>query len=97
MVVGGTTGLAAGRGRPGVSMARKSRKESPGLLDQLREQIRDEVASGRTLTALARDASVDLPRLSRFYRGERGLSQEALDRVFRTLGLQVVKLKKPKK
>ena len=51
-------------------------------------------ADGRSLSQLARDCGagshVDAPRLSRFVRGERGLSLEAVDRLCLALGLELV-------
>src|SRR6476469_2737154 len=71
-------------------MARKQpvepEREEPGLIDQLKDAIRQ---SGRTLYRLSKESGIGHDRLSRFVRGERGLSLEAADAIFRTLGLRV--------
>jgi hypothetical protein len=70
-------------------MARKRPEpEIPGLIDQLREQIRQD---GRSLNQIGKDSGVDAARLSRFMSGKRGLSIEALDELFRVLRLRIVR------
>jgi transcriptional regulator with XRE-family HTH domain len=68
-------------------MAKKKPRESPGLITQLREAIR---SSGRSLNQIGKETGVDRARLSRFMTGKRGLSIEALDRIFAALRLRVV-------
>jgi hypothetical protein len=58
------------------------------MLDQLREEIR---TSGRTLLSLAEATGVDTGRLSRFMHGKRGLTAQALDTLFRELGLKIIR------
>jgi hypothetical protein len=73
-------------------MAKKKREEEPGLIEQLREQIRKD---DRSLNQLGKDTGVDASRLSRFLRGERGLSIEAIDSLFKVLRLNIVRRDKP--
>jgi len=68
-------------------MAKQQRGEATGLVEQLRELVRN---SGQTLTELAGLTGVDPARLSRFLHGKRGLSQEALDRIVRALHIRLV-------
>ena len=63
-----------------------SRPGGPGLKEQLREAIRN---SGESLNQLGRRAGLDSARLSRFMRGERGLSLDAADSLCHALGLRL--------
>ena len=55
-----------------------------GIVSELRKAIeRDE----RTMYALARDAGLSQIQLSRFMRGERGLTTPAVERLCEALGL----------
>jgi transcriptional regulator with XRE-family HTH domain len=65
-----------------------------GLTDQIREAIR---ASGQSLNELSRLSGVHNAQLSRFMRGERGLSLAAADKVCGALGLTLVGTKRVKK
>jgi hypothetical protein len=56
------------------------------MSDQLRERIVD---SGRSLYELGRSAGVAPSVLSRFLRGERGLSLVSVDKLCRALGLNL--------
>jgi transcriptional regulator with XRE-family HTH domain len=68
------------------------REEVPQTLtQQLRYIVGD---CGKTLGELARQTGVDKSALSRFLRGERGLSMEGLDKVGTCLGLAIVQVKK---
>jgi predicted transcriptional regulator len=67
-------------------MVRK--KGAIGLVEQLRQAIRD---SGLSLGQLERASGIGRDQLSRFVRGERGLGLEAAGRLFDTLGLRVVR------
>lgn len=59
---------------------------SMGVVSELRKAIeRDE----RTTYALARDAGLSPIQLSRFIRGERGLTTPAVDALCETLGLEL--------
>ena len=60
--------------------------EATGLIAQLREAIRD---SGESLQQLGKRTRIGADRLSRFVRGERGLSLEAADTLCRALGLSL--------
>jgi transcriptional regulator with XRE-family HTH domain len=63
------------------------RKKTPvTLTEQLRRVVQE---SGKTLGELARETGVDKSALSRFLRGERGLSMEGLDKVGECLGLKI--------
>jgi transcriptional regulator with XRE-family HTH domain len=65
-------------------MAKK--KKTPGLREQLKEAIRQ---SGKSLYQLAQATGIDSGRLSRFLRGERGLSFEALEKIWAALDLRI--------
>ena len=58
--------------------------------EQLRRAIRD---CGETRYSLAKRTGIDQSTMSRFVTGNRGLSMEALDRLFDALDLEV----KPRK
>lgn len=57
------------------------------ISDSLRQAITE---SGLSLNALWKASGVDAGRLSRFLRGERGLTVDALDRLGQVLGLKLV-------
>jgi transcriptional regulator with XRE-family HTH domain len=57
------------------------------VVEQLRAMIR---ASGQSLNQLSKSCGVGRDRLSRFVRGERGISLEAADRVCQALHLRLV-------
>ena len=59
-------------------------------MEQLRRLIRD---CGETRYSLSQKTGIDQSALSRFATGTRGLSMEAIDRVFEVLDLEV----KPRK
>jgi plasmid maintenance system antidote protein VapI len=61
-------------------MARSNR-----LSEVLREAIRRD---GRSLTKLAAVADIDDGQLSRFMRGERGLTLDTTERICRALGVE---------
>src|SRR5262249_19080081 len=63
-----------------------SQPEGQSVTDQLREAIKQ---SGESLNQLAGRTGVDRARLSRFVRGERGLSLAAVDELCRVLGLRL--------
>src|SRR5258708_1200170 len=62
--------------------------EDPGLVERLREAIRD---SGESLNHLGERAGVGRDRLSRFLRGERGLTLDAAEKLCRALGLRLTR------
>jgi hypothetical protein len=63
----------------------------PRISDQLAALIR---SSGQLPTDLARDAGVAPSVLTRFLRGERGLSSESIDRIADALGgLRLVRVR----
>lgn len=53
--------------------------------------------SGRTLQSIADQSEIDISQLSRFRRGERGLSLESTARLMEALGLKVVAEKRGKR
>jgi transcriptional regulator with XRE-family HTH domain len=53
--------------------------------------------SGRTLQSIADQSEIDISQLSRFRRGERGLSLESTARLMEALGLAVVQEKRGKR
>jgi transcriptional regulator with XRE-family HTH domain len=61
-------------------------EREPGLREQLREAIR---ASGQNLNQLSIATGIGRDRLSRFVRGERGISLEAAERICNVLGLKL--------
>jgi transcriptional regulator with XRE-family HTH domain len=69
-----------------------AKKKSPGLAEQLKEQI---ARSGLSLNQLGRMAGIGSDQLSRFMTGKRGLSIGSLDRIFRVLDLRLVRGSSP--
>ena len=65
-----------------------AKKKEGGLVEQLRAAIHE---SGLTLTQLSRRAGVALPLLTRFVKGERGLTLSSAEKVCIALGLRLVK------
>jgi DNA-binding phage protein len=65
-------------------MAREA--ETPGLVEQLREAVRQ---SGQSLNQLSAACGVGRDRLSRFLRGRRDLTLTAAEKVCRALGLRL--------
>jgi transcriptional regulator with XRE-family HTH domain len=61
-------------------------KEKPGLVEQLRDAIRQ---SGHSLNQLSQQCGVGRDRLSRFMRGERDLTLEAAEKVCRVLHFEL--------
>ncbi len=57
------------------------------FLDQVRRAVR---LSGMSQYVLSRETGVTEGSISRFVRGERGLSSESLERIAEALGLEVV-------
>ena len=59
-------------------------------MEKISEKIRQSlVDSGQSLRAIGQEAGVDASQLSRFARGERTLSQAAIDAVAEALGLEL--------
>jgi transcriptional regulator with XRE-family HTH domain len=69
-------------------MATKKEGREAGLVQKLRAAIQD---SGLTLTQLSERACIALPLLTRFMRGERGLTLASAEKVCDALGLDLVK------
>jgi transcriptional regulator with XRE-family HTH domain len=67
-------------------MAKKTTKATAGVVDQLRDAIRN---SGQSLSELSKTSGVDPGRLSRFMRGERTLTLPAVEAICRTLRLRL--------
>jgi transcriptional regulator with XRE-family HTH domain len=63
----------------------RKRKE-PGLVDQLKEAIRN---SGQTLYQLSKASGVPSPQLSRFVRGERTITLPVAEKICRALNLRL--------
>jgi transcriptional regulator with XRE-family HTH domain len=72
----------------------KKKRESPGLVELLREAIRK---SGKSLNQLGKDANVASSQLSHFMRGERGLTLSVAERLCRVLHLTLVEEGPPPK
>jgi transcriptional regulator with XRE-family HTH domain len=68
------------------------RKGEATVTETLKEAIR---ASGRSLNQLAKASGVGSDRLSRFMRGRRGLTNEAIDSLCTALGLRLVGPEEP--
>lgn len=66
---------------------RQHKKVTVSFLDQIRRAVR---TSGTSLNQLSRETGIDRAALSRFVRGDRGLSMGALDRLADFLDLGVV-------
>jgi DNA-binding phage protein len=62
------------------------KREAPTLTEQIREAIQ---RSGQSLNQLGKQCGVDSARLSRFMRGERGLSLDAVDAIAKALHLRL--------
>jgi hypothetical protein len=54
--------------------------------DDLRQAVRD---SDRTRYAIAKETGIDHAMLSRFVRGQAGMSLKAIDRLMECLGLEI--------
>ena len=67
-----------------LSMAKKQSKK---LTDQLRQVIDD---SGVTRYRIAKETGISESTLSKFCLGQRGLSMDALDRLGKYLGLEII-------
>lgn len=83
--------MLAGSNYPRRGMARKKKEES-GLVDQLKAAIR---ASGQNLQDLGQASGVGKDILSRFMRGERGLTLVTAEKLVRALGYDLVKRQQP--
>ena len=68
-------------------------KKLAKITDQVRRAI-DEC--GLTRYRISHDTDIDESTLGKFYHGERGLSNENLDRLGEYLGLRIVMDRKPK-
>jgi transcriptional regulator with XRE-family HTH domain len=73
-------------------MAKK--KGVPGLVEQLKQAIRD---SGKTLMQLSQESGVDTGRLSRFLRGKRNINILAVEKICDALGLGLAPRRAPKR
>lgn len=67
-----------------------AKKDEPKMTDQLRQAIEQ---SGLSQYRIAKDLQINQAQLSRFMRGQRGLSLELLDRLCAYLDLQLSKRK----
>ena len=64
----------------------------------IRETVRTAIQScSESQNAIAREAGIDKSLLSRFLKGERGLSIESLERLCKYLGLRFIATRKGKK
>ena len=69
-------------------------KKLTSLTDQVRQALEN---CKLTRYRIAEDTGIDQSTLGKFYHGERGLSNENLDRLGEYLGLRIVMDRKPKK
>jgi hypothetical protein len=60
------------------------------VVDQLKDAIRE---SGRTLTDISKQSGIGIDRLSRFVRGERDLTGQAIAKVCEALDLELARRK----
>jgi transcriptional regulator with XRE-family HTH domain len=67
----------------------EKKRRAPGLKEQLREAIRE---SGKSLNQLSKVCGVGNDRLSRFMRGERGLTIDAVEKICIALRLGLAPL-----
>lgn len=79
----------AERNRLARYLARK--EDEPTMTEELRNAIEQ---SGLTRYRISRDLGIDQAQLSRFMRGQRGLSLDALDRLCAYLNLSLSRRKK---
>jgi DNA-binding Xre family transcriptional regulator len=70
------------------------KKRARTLTGQLREYIS---TSGRNLKELGQECGVDASQLSRFMRGQRGLTTDSLDKLCAALHLKLVPERRPPK
>ncbi|MFQ5735053.1 MAG: helix-turn-helix domain-containing protein [Planctomycetaceae bacterium] len=70
------------------------KRKSNTLADQVRQAMDD---SGLTRYRIAQETGIDASALGKFYHGQRGLSLDALERLFDLLGLRLAADKKPKR
>ncbi len=70
------------------------KQERESLTNQLRRFL---VESGRSLGEVSRATGLDTSALSRFVRGERGVSMQGLDALGDYLGLRVAKSRRQRK
>jgi transcriptional regulator with XRE-family HTH domain len=68
------------------------RKRARTLTGQLRDYI---TGSGRNLKELGKESGVDASQLSRFMRGQRGLTTDSLDKLCAALRLKLVPERRP--
>jgi DNA-binding phage protein len=73
-------------------MPQPEQPRRPGLVDSLKEAIRD---SGRSLNQIGKAAGIGHDRLSRFMRGERDLTLTSAEKVCEALGLRLTKEETP--
>jgi transcriptional regulator with XRE-family HTH domain len=64
----------------------RKKEEPPTVTEQLKDQIR---AAGQTLNQLSKASGVAPSQLYRFMNGERSLTGDAIDKICRTLRLQL--------
>jgi transcriptional regulator with XRE-family HTH domain len=67
-------------------------KRGHGVVEQLRAAIK---SSGLTLTQLSVRAGVSLPPLTRFMKGERGITFTTAEKLCEALGLELSKVEPP--
>jgi transcriptional regulator with XRE-family HTH domain len=72
-----------------VLLLREKPLEGADLIGHIRRAVQLQL-SGLSLNELAKRCGVSAPQLSRFVRGERSLTLDSADRLFRFLGLKVV-------
>jgi transcriptional regulator with XRE-family HTH domain len=68
-------------------------KKSAGVVEQLRQALRESQKTGHSFYALAKVTGVGADRISRFARGERGVGLAAFARLCEELGLELARRK----
>jgi transcriptional regulator with XRE-family HTH domain len=66
-----------------------AKRESPTLIDQVKQAIRD---SGMGVRELGRATGVEASRISRFMRGERSIDVAAVSAICQVLGYQLFRV-----
>jgi transcriptional regulator with XRE-family HTH domain len=65
----------------------KPKRSKPGMVEQLRQAVRD---SGQSLNQLCIASGLDRGGMSRFMRGQQGISGQAIEKLCEALRLQII-------
>jgi transcriptional regulator with XRE-family HTH domain len=78
--------LRARDGRPSIPEEAASEQKEPGVVEQLKEAIRQD---GRSLNKIGKACGVSADQLSRFMRDKRDLTFQTVERICNELGLRL--------